>query len=104
MSTPFDIPLSPTPQVFTIQLVNTFYQLTVQWNRAAQAWVLDIADVNGIPILSGVALVTGVNLLEQFAYLVLGGQLIVQTDHDTFAVPTYANLGSTGHLYYVVPG
>jgi hypothetical protein len=46
-------------------------------------------------------LVTGADLLEQFGYLDLGGAFIVQTDHDIDAVPTFANLGTAGRLYFV---
>jgi hypothetical protein len=78
------------------------YQLTVRWNNVNQAWTLDIADVNGNPILDGIPIVTGVDLLEQFGYLNFGGQLIAQTDNDANAVPTLANLGTGGNLYFVV--
>lgn len=98
-----EIPLLPTPQKFSIVLNNTTYQATVLWRAADMGgWVLDLAtgDV-GAPIVSGIPLVTGVNLLEQYEYLGIGGSLIVQTDHDVDAVPTFDNLGSTAHLYFV---
>lgn len=103
MTTPYEIPLSPEPQRFTIQLSGTFYQLTVRWNIPASAWVLDIANEDGDPMIAGIPLVTGVNLLEQYAYVGIPGELRVQTDTDKNAVPTYANLGTLGHLFYVLP-
>ena len=81
----------------------TSNRMTFKWNKWAACWMVDIADVNGAPIISGVAVVTGADLLEQFKYLNLGGQLIAQTDHNTDAVPTFKNLGKDGHVYYATP-
>lgn len=97
-----EIPLSAEPQTFGIQLAGVQYQLTLIWRDDPQGgWVLDIADANSSPILSGVPLVTGADLLAQYAYLGFGGQLVVQTDHDVDAAPTFGNLGSSSHLYFV---
>lgn len=87
----------------SISLLSIIYRLTLKWNQNSQCWILDITDVNSIPILTGIPLVTGADLLEQFEYLGIGGQLIAQTDNNIDAVPTFDNLGSTGHLYFVVP-
>lgn len=97
----FEIPLDPTPQTLSIVLGSTPYNLTVRWCVPAAAWIVDIADSTGTPIVSGIPLVTGADLLEQYAYLGFGGQLIAQTDHDLSAPPTFDNLGSTGHLFFV---
>lgn len=78
-------------------------KITIKWNPPAACWVADLADVNGTLIVGGIPLVTGANLLEQFNYLGFKGQFIAQTDHDPDAVPTYADLGSTGHFYFVQP-
>lgn len=101
-TTPFEVPLSAVPQTFQISLAAVVYQLTVRWNSQNQTWVLDLADQGGTPILQGVPLVTGADLLEQYGYFNLGFQLIAQTDHDLLAPPTYADLGTTGHLYVLV--
>ncbi len=45
---------------------------------------------------------TGSDLLAPYAYLNFGGKLVAQTTNDTNAVPTMANLGSSGNLYFVV--
>ncbi|HVI10236.1 MAG TPA: hypothetical protein VND65_18240 [Candidatus Binatia bacterium] len=101
-STPYEIPLLDTPQTLSIVLAGISYQLRVVWNEQNQSWVLDIADAAGTPILQGIPLVTGADLLEQFGYLEFGGQLIVQTDNNVNEVPSFTTLGSTGHLYFVV--
>lgn len=102
MSNIFLIPLSAPPQIFTAVLGGTTYTLTVQYrNTAGGGWVLDLGDVNNNPVLTGLPLVTGANLLAQYAYLGLGGGLYVQTTDDPDAVPTFTNLGTDALLYWV---
>lgn len=79
------------------------YKMSYKWNVPANCWVVDVADDNGVPILSGFSMVTGADLLQQFAYMGFAGQLIAQTDHDADAVPTFANLGVNGHLFFSSP-
>lgn len=98
----FEIPLQATPQTLSVSLVGVTYNLTVRWNQISLAWVLDIYDQNNNLLVGGIPLVTGRNLLEPYGYLNIGGQLQVQTDTDTLAQPTFANLGSTAHLYFVL--
>ena len=100
--TAYEIPLSSTDQVFQIPLGGITYTLTSKWCAPASAWTLDIADANGVALVSGIPLVTGVDLLEQYQYLGIAGQLVAQTDGDTFAVPTQSNLGTGGRLYFVI--
>lgn len=100
----YEIPLTAAPQKLTITLAGVTYRLTVLWNEAAQIWNLDIADADGVPILEGLAMVAGVNLLEQFDYLHFGGGLYAQTDGGYLHPPNFTNLGTSGHLYFeVVP-
>lgn len=96
-----EIPLSPSPQSFSIALAGVTYRFTIKWNTSSNCWVLDIADDQNDPLVNGLAMVTGRDLLEPYGYLNFGGQLIVQTDNDPTAVPTFTNLGITSHLYFV---
>lgn len=100
-ATPYLIPLQASNQIFMISLAGVQYQLRVRWNSANRAWTLDLSTPSGAAIISGIPLVTGQDLLAPYAYLNLGGQLIAQTTNDATAVPTQANLGSTGNLYFV---
>lgn len=100
--TPFEVPLNPIAQKLSIVLANVTYNLTVKWNSKSECWVVDLADANDVPIVSGIPLVTGADLFEQYGYLALGGGLIVQTDHDQDLVPAYAALGSSGHVYFII--
>ena len=95
------IPTSPMPQRFLITLsAGQTYQLVLQWRDAPEAgWTLDIHEVNGTPIISGIPLVTGVNLLAQYQHLIVGS-LFVLSDVETWAVPGFADLGVSSHLYF----
>jgi hypothetical protein len=102
--TVFEIPLAAQPMTFTIPLGGVTYELTMVYRDATEGgWSLDIDDGYGNPILCGVPLVTGADLLAQYAYLGIGGQLWVRSDGEPDAVPTFANLGQVpgGHLYWI---
>lgn len=103
MATIVEIPLSAAaPQTFNIGLAGVEYRLTLIWQQAAQGgWVLDIAEAGGAPILAGLPLVTGVDLLAQHRHLGIGGQLRVISDTSPDAVPGFADLGVTGRLYFM---
>jgi hypothetical protein len=103
MTTYYEIPLSPQPQTFTIALAGTTYGFTVVWNIPNSSWMINIADSSGNPILSGIPMVTGADLLAQYSYLDFGFQLVAQTDNSPNTVPTFDNLGTTGHLYAITP-
>lgn len=102
MSTAFLIPLQPTPQTLTITLNSVVYTLRLQWNVYQNCWIMDISDGNGVPLVQGIPIVTGADLLEQFEYLGIGGEFVAQTTNNIDAVPTFTNLGTSGNLYYVV--
>lgn len=101
MATVYEIPTAPKPQTFSITLSGVQYQCAIRWNVASQCWLFDLRDANNVLILGSIPVIPGVNLLEQFEYLELGGALFAQTDFDPNAVPTFDNLGSTGHLYWI---
>jgi hypothetical protein len=98
-----EIPLTPsTSQQLTCQLGAASYQLTVWWNNADQGgWTLDIDDGSGNAIVTGIPMITGADLLEQYGYLGIGGALYVYTDADYAAAPTFDNLGVGSHLAFV---
>jgi hypothetical protein len=97
-----EVPLTGDAERFSITMGGVNYQLTLVYRDAAEGgWVLDVADANGTAIVGGIPLVTGCDLLEQYSHLGFTGSLVVQTDHDPDAPPTYANLGGASHLYFV---
>lgn len=104
MSTPYLVPLSGIPETFAITLGGVSYTFTVQYRNdpgGNGGWVLDIGDASNDPIISGIPLVTGADLLEQYGYLSFSGALYVQTAQDPDATPTFTNLGTDCNLYWV---
>lgn len=98
----YEVPLSAKPQAFTIALGGTAYALVLRWNVAGQYWVLDVMTAARAPLVLGIPVVTGLDLLGQFRHLGFAGALVAQTDGDPDAVPTFANLGTQGRLFFVV--
>ena len=99
--TVYTVPLNGAPQQFTIALGTTTYTLLMKWNNAQQGWFLDIGDVNNNSIVTGIPLVTGVDLLAKYAYLNFEGSLYVQTQSNVDAIPTFTNLGTDSNLFFV---
>lgn len=84
-----------------MQLGAKSYVLVLSWNHIANSWNLDIADYNNNPLINGIALVAGLNLLEQYKYMNFGGVLFAESLAAPFIPPTYENLGKEGKLYFV---
>lgn len=98
----YEIPLSSDPQTFIITLSGVDYRLTLLYRSVGGAgWVLDVADSSGNPLVGGIPLVTGVDLLGQFKHLGFGGGLWVQGAANPDDVPTFADLGSGSHVFWV---
>jgi hypothetical protein len=100
-----EIPLGTGAQSFRTTLLGISYQLQLVWRETIEGggWVLDIASADGTALMQGIPLVTGCDLLGQYAYLSIGGELWVATDGDPDAAPTYDSLGDTSRLYFVTP-
>lgn len=100
----FEIPLSPGGgQRFTVPLLGVTYTFELRWcETGGTGWVLDIGDNAGNSLADGIPLVTGCDLLGQLAYLGIGGQLIMQTNSGSDAVPTFDNLGVESKMFFVV--
>ena len=95
-----EIPLTPDNQQFRIQLAQVTYTLRLIWRDAA-GWIMDVQDSGGVPLLCGVPLVTGLNLLMQYPQLGINGALVVGCDAGKPAEPTETNLGIDSHLIFV---
>ena len=96
----YTIPLKAEPQSFGITLAGKEYNLTVRWFEAPEGgWHLDIQHPdNAAPIVMGIPLVTGANLLEQYESLEFGGELWVEGELP----PNLENLGTTAPLVFIV--
>jgi len=102
MTTQYIIPLTPQPQTFNISLLGTVYVITISWNRPASCWVMDMFTAQNVLIIGGIPLVTGCNLLEQFAYLFpVPFAFYCQSQLDQYSIPTYTDLGITNQFLFV---
>jgi hypothetical protein len=101
--TTFLLPLTNDPQTFEINMAGVNYNMTVKWNDSPDGgWVFDLADaVTNDSIVAGVPMITGGNCLAGLDYLGINGELLVYTDGDDTAVPTYDNLGVESNLYFL---
>ena len=101
MTTTYEIPLSGDPQSFSVTFPNgNVYKMRViyQFNDDA-CWLIDIADAENNPLVCGVPLVTGADILAQYAYLGLGVAMYASTDADPSEPPHWWNLGTGAHIY-----
>ncbi len=100
--TTYEIPLSGSPENFSVSLAGVEYKFNVWFKNVDQGgWIIDIAMADGTPLINGIPLVTGADLLAQYKYLGIAGELWVATDGNVDATPTYSNLGTASHLYFV---
>lgn len=102
--TAYEIPLTPEAQTFQISLGSKQYRLTFKWNEVSSCWLLDIQDAQDVPLVMGIPVVTGTDLLKQYKYLGFEGQLVVQSQSEIDQIPTYESLGSDGLLFFVQEG
>ena len=97
----FLIPLTNIPQEFSISLSNREVTIFQRWNEWS-GWVIDLSDTaTTTPIIAGLPLVTGCDLLEPFPELGFIGSLLVYTDGNSMSIPTIDNLGLDSNLYYM---
>ena len=97
----FQIPLTNQNQRVQTSLLGITYILIVRWNALAGLWYLDINDVNNKPILNGLPMTAGVDLLKQFKHLGIGGYLVAQNVNAPNEPIAYTGLGVTGFLLFI---
>lgn len=97
----FRVPTSTDPLVTDYDQRTVFdgqeYSLRFRFNERSGYWYLDIADVDGVPIVSGRKLVRGAAIFGRSAGRFPGGQLYVIGASD----PGVSDLGDAVTLYYV---
>ncbi|MDV2876276.1 phage baseplate plug protein [Phytobacter diazotrophicus] len=94
-----EIPLSPDNQQFVIAVSGVTYTMRITWRDPV--WYLDLLSADLTPVALALPLITGADLLAQYAYLNLGFSLVVGTDIAGQENPTKSDLGITSHLYVV---
>ena len=106
MTTVYEIPTAGSPKIITVTLPSGTYFMRLIYADSPNGeggWLLDIGDQNGNPLVCGIPLVTGCDLLEQYAYLGIGGPLYCITAGDPTTPPTFSSLGSTSNLFIEEP-
>lgn len=98
-----EIPIEPAQaQSFSIPLAGTTYRMSLRYRQTGGVgWTMTIADATGRTLVANRSVTTGRDLLEQLRYLGIQGGLLVQTDGDTDAVPTFENFGTQSHLFFI---
>ena len=98
--TVYSIPLYSGAQQFQVSLEDRTVQIRLIWREAeGGGWIMDLLETDGTPILAGLPLRCGQNLLEQYQYLGLG-KMMCLIDGDDSRDPTYEDMGSTLQLYW----
>lgn len=119
------IPTIPQAQIFSIQLGGVSYNMRLTYHTVdagqegiapigydsdsdqvidlnnLSSWVLDIFDSSNNPIVCGIPLIAGIDLLFQYTYLNIGGSLILNSAPDYDRIPNFTDLGTTTQLYFV---
>lgn len=86
---------------FQIALEKVFYKFDFNWNERGNYWVMSILDQLDNQIISGIKLVTGIDILEKYKIngLPLGSFFILDTTGKN-TDPDKDNFGVTHFLIY----
>lgn len=66
----------------TLTLDGVRFQLDTYTNRADGSWYMDLFDTDGTPLVQGIALVTGLDLLYPYRYLPVPAGVLFVNDLD----------------------
>jgi len=104
MATVYEFPLRPEAQEMQITLATVEYSVRFSFcDTPDGGWFIDISSVDGVPLVRGIPLTAGEDVLQQFAYLNFPGEIRVETDDDDLVEPTYDNLGTNGRVLFITP-
>lgn len=92
----YEIPLNTGNQKFNISLNKKLYKFQLIF-RAGQ-WVLDILDTAESPLVTGLPLVMGVNLLGQHQHIMRGNLAVLNSNKSE--TQSFGNIGSNIKLYW----
>jgi hypothetical protein len=69
-------------------------QLTCGFSEMALCWIVSISDRLGNLLLDSLPLLTGANVLGQYAYLAIGSMFVINASGVAMDSPDSTNLGS----------
>lgn len=95
-----ELPIEPAAsQRFTSQLGTEKYTFTIDWNYRADCFMLTmVKDIGSEPLMRGVPVVLGADLLDPYNYLI-GSLLLVDTT-NLGKEATIADFGVRTKLYW----
>lgn len=94
-----EIPLTADPsQAFSVVLSGVKYDVKVKANSRGESWTIDFYQ-SGAPLVVGVTLASGVDILAQHA-LPIKGMYVVNVDNPRLGA-TLENLGTSALLVIV---
>jgi hypothetical protein len=87
---------------FKINLSNVIYNFTLRYNGRMDRWILNIDDISGNQLISGLVLLVNRNLLNQYPTLNLMSGLLAAVDStNNFIQPTQFSFGENNYLVYI---
>jgi hypothetical protein len=94
--------IADTPdQSFSVILDGSLYQVRLRYNGRAGCWALSLFNAAGAPLIAGMAVRLGVDLLAQFSDNAFPpGRLFIINWADEYAKPGRKNFGSDVSLIY----
>ena len=92
----YEIPLQVGNQKFNVTLGKTIYKLRIIYRT--NQWYLDILNTAEKPLITGLLMCAGIDLLEQYKHVINGSLYVANFEQDEIA--KYGYLGSKIKLYY----
>lgn len=77
--------------------------ITTRYNYSAQCWMLDLSDALDAPILTGLMLIPGIDILKPYEHIrqQLGSFVLSEATTDAYLEPD--SLGNTTQLLWYAP-
>lgn len=92
----YEIPLRSGNQKFNVTLDKTIYKLRLIYR--VNEWYLDILDTSEKPLITGLLICPGIDLLEQYKHIIPHSLYVTNSNPDELT--TFDSLGSKIKLYY----
>ena len=99
----YELPVEPRATLFENIIGGRVYRFRVQYRDEPEAgWIFDISETTDLPVplVSGIPLVSGLDLLYQYEHLGFGFALVLVCKGGR-DVPTFESLGVEDKVYLV---
>lgn len=97
-----ELPIDNTAdQSFTTTLDGAVYRIHLRYNTRGGFWAIDILDASDTPLILGLAIRLGIDLLAQYTEDIPPGQLFAINYADQYTEPNRDNFGTDVMLVYM---